>query len=58
MLIVRRMRKGELRAFIGDRPLAGVKGVSLECIGFGRTDVVVKLAGAEIRLDDEAGPET
>jgi hypothetical protein len=57
LMTVRRMAKGELRVFVDGLPLAGVISSSIECIGFGRSNLVVKISGREMRLDDEAGPE-
>jgi hypothetical protein len=55
MLTVRRMAKGELRIFVDGAPLAGVVSAQIECVGFGRSNLVIKISGQLMRLEDEAG---
>lgn len=52
-LTIRRLRSGVLRAFVGEQQLGGVKGITIECVGFGIGSFLLRVSGAHVRLDDE-----
>jgi hypothetical protein len=57
-LTIRRMRGGELRAFVGGQLLAGVKAIQAECVGFGLGSFNLRVSGKDVRLEDEAKGES
>lgn len=52
-MTVKRLAKGELRIFVNGAALEGVVSSQLECVGYGRGNLTIKLSCQYVRFDDE-----